>query len=119
MRLRQSWQFPAVFYVHGDDYVGLGVRGDSEGHKAKLSQGSKTWVPTVCMSFEQSHHMSSRVSRDVDVRRHMDFEQGQDNSLGQSNFPGTLPLAGPFLDEATSQVLQQALDRPDILFTAR
>ena len=27
-----------LFFVHGDDYVGLGVRGDLEGDKAKLSE---------------------------------------------------------------------------------
>ena len=27
-----------LYFVHGDDYVGLGVRGDLEGYKAKLSE---------------------------------------------------------------------------------
>ena len=27
-----------LYFVHGDDYVGLGVRGDLEGYRAKLSE---------------------------------------------------------------------------------
>ena len=67
-----------LYFVHGDGYVGLGVRGDLEGYTAKLSErfiikdrrilGADGLHDT---NFEQSHHVSSsetRVSRDVDVR---------------------------------------------------
>ena len=44
-------------FVHGDDYVGLGVRGDLEGTKRNCLNGSssgigESWVPTACMRYE-------------------------------------------------------------------
>ena len=65
--------------MHGDDHVGLGVRGDLEGYKAKLSERFIIKDRGILGAdglheiryFEQSHHVSSsesRVSRDVDVR---------------------------------------------------
>ena len=34
----------SLHFVYGDDYVGLGLRGDLEGHKAKLSSGvGESW----------------------------------------------------------------------------
>ena len=59
-------------FVHGDDYVGLGVRGDLEGYKAKLFERFIIKDRGILgTNFEKSHHVSSsetRVSRDVDVR---------------------------------------------------
>ena len=65
-----------LYFVHGDDYVEFGVRGDLEGYKGKPSErfiikdlGCRRLArDTNC---EQSDHVSSsetRVSRDVDVR---------------------------------------------------
>ena len=46
-----------LYFVHGDDYVGLGVRGDLEGYNAKLSEpfiikDRESWVPTAYMRYE-------------------------------------------------------------------
>ena len=66
-------------FVHGDDYVGLGVRGDLESYKAKLSERFIIKDRGILGAdglheiriLKQSHHVSSseiRASRDVDVR---------------------------------------------------
>ena len=43
-----------LYFEHGDDYVGLGVRGDLEGYKAKMSERfiEESWVPVACMRYE-------------------------------------------------------------------
>ena len=94
-----------LYFVHGDDYVGFGVRGDLEGYKAKLSErfiikDRGIWGPTICMRsefFQQSHHVSpseTRVSRDVDVRSRTRVRQFP---LGQSKFPGSTSTGRTFL----------------------
>ena len=46
-----------LYFVHGDDYVGLGVRGDLEGYKENCLNGSssrieESWAPTACTRYE-------------------------------------------------------------------
>ena len=121
-----------LYCVHGDDYVGLGVRGDLEGYKAKLSERfiikdrgilgadglreirilnsvityhpAKPGCPEM-LTYEADHRHADLLMAEYGL--HV-FEQGQANSLGQSKLPGSTSTGRTFLGwEATCRVPQQ------------
>ena len=114
---------PLLYFMHGDDYVGLGVRGDLEGYRAKLSErfinkdrgtsGSDglqeiRFLNTVITYHPAKPGCPEMLTHEAD-QRHADLlmaayvshcvEQDQGHSLGQGGFPGSTSAGGPFLDE--------------------
>ena len=121
-----------LYFVHGDDYVGLGVRGDLEGYKAKLSErfivkdrgflGADGLHEIRILNRVITYHLANpgcpeMLTYEAD-QRHADLligciwtqcvEQGQGNSLGPISFPGSASTGRTILGrEATSRVPQQ------------
>ena len=122
-----------IYFVHGDDYVGIGVRGDLEGYKAKLSERFIIKDRGILgadglhekTNFEQSHHVShpakpgcpEMLTYEAD-QRHADLlmascglnasSKAKAIPLGQSSFPGSASTGRTIIGrEAMSRLPQQ------------
>ena len=112
-----------LYFVHGDDYVGLGVRGDLEGYKAKLSErfiikdrgilGADDLHEIRSLNRVITYHPSKpgcpeMLTYEAD-QRHADLLMAAYGLTASSKTKATPwdkaaflarhPLAGPFLDE--------------------
>ena len=112
-----------LYFVHGDDYVGLGVRGDLEGYKAKLSErfitkdrgilGADGSHEIRIFNRVITHHPAKpgcpeMLTYEAD-QRHTDLLMAAYGLTASSKTKATCwdkaaflarhPLAGPFLDE--------------------
>ena len=136
-----------LYFVHGDDYVGLGV----EGYKAKLSErfiikdrgilGADGLHEIRILNRVITYHPATpgcleMLTHEAD-QRHADLlmaayglnvsSKGKPIPWDKANFLARHPLAGPFLDEKRRvefrsncmRCLYLALDRPDIQYTAK
>ena len=143
MLLRPSSKF-LLYLVHGDVYVGLRLRGDLEGHKAKLSErfiikdrgilGADGLHEIRILNRVITYHPAKpgcpeMLTYEAD-QRHADLNvssKGKPIPWDKANFLARHPLAGPFLDEKRRvefrgkcmRCLYLALDRPDIKCTAK
>ena len=134
--------------MHGDDYVGVGVRGDLEGYRAKLSErfiikdrgilGADGLHEISILNRLITYHPAKpgcpkMLTYEAD-QRHADLLMAACGLIASSKtkaapwdkaaFLARHPLAGPFLDEKCrvafrSNCMYLAFDRPDIQFTAK
>ena len=138
-----------LYFVHGDDYVGLGVCGDLEGYKAKLSErfiirdrgilGADGMHEIRILNRVITYHPAKpgcpeMLTYEAD-KRHADLlmaAYGLDVSSKAKAIPWDIsaflarhPLAGPFLEKRRVEFrncmrcLYLALGRPDFQFTAK